>query len=54
MVVKECRTTMLIKDMDISRLMTYLQQIDEENLKERSREANKEKKTVVVIFTFKV
>ena len=38
MVVKKFRTTMLIKEMDISRLMTHVQQIVEEKFKERSRE----------------
>ncbi|KAH0654435.1 hypothetical protein KY290_032963 [Solanum tuberosum] len=43
MVVKECRTVMLINEMDISCLMVHAQQIKEENLKERSREANRAK-----------
>uniref|UniRef100_M1DPG7 Uncharacterized protein n=1 Tax=Solanum tuberosum TaxID=4113 RepID=M1DPG7_SOLTU len=38
MVVKECRTTMLIKDMDFSHLRAHAQQIEEEKLKERSWE----------------
>uniref|UniRef100_M1DJZ3 Uncharacterized protein n=1 Tax=Solanum tuberosum TaxID=4113 RepID=M1DJZ3_SOLTU len=41
MVVKECRTDMLINNMDVSRLMVHIQQIQEEKLKERSREAKK-------------
>ncbi|XP_049394685.1 uncharacterized protein LOC125858973 [Solanum stenotomum] len=43
MVVKQCRTAMLVVDMDISCLMVHAQQIEEENIKERSREANRER-----------
>lgn len=32
LVSKECKTTMLVKDMDISRLMTYSKQIEKEKL----------------------
>ncbi|XP_049368212.1 uncharacterized protein LOC125833108 [Solanum verrucosum] len=38
MVVKECQTAMLIHDMEIFRLMVHTQQIEEEKLKEKSRE----------------
>lgn len=34
LVVKECHTAMLVKEMDISRLITYVKQIKSENLKE--------------------
>ncbi|KAH0657090.1 hypothetical protein KY285_031972 [Solanum tuberosum] len=43
MVVKECHTAMIVNDMDIYRLMVHAQQIKEEKLKERSKEAKRAK-----------
>lgn len=35
--VKECRTTMLIKEIDISRLMVHVQYIEEAKIREKER-----------------
>lgn len=40
-VVKECRTAMLIKEMDISGLMNHAQHIEEEKFKESIRESKR-------------
>ncbi|XP_047262416.1 uncharacterized protein LOC124895914 [Capsicum annuum] len=42
-VVKECRAVMLIKDMDLSRLMVYAQQIEKEKRKDKEIENKKAK-----------
>lgn len=41
LLVKECKITMLIKVMDISWLMTYVKQLEEEKFKERSSRESK-------------
>ena len=38
LVEKECRMTMLLNDMDISRLMVYVQQIEESKIREIRQE----------------
>lgn len=43
LVVKECRTFMLIRDKDISHLMTHAQEIETEKLKKRDRENKRAK-----------
>lgn len=41
LVPKECKMAMLVKEMDISRLMTYTEQIEKEKRKERARESKR-------------
>lgn len=39
--VKQCRTTMLVKEMDLSRLIVHAQQIEKEKLKKKKRNNKK-------------
>lgn len=41
LVSKECKTTLLMNDMDISHFMTYLEQIEEKNLREHTRKSKR-------------
>ncbi|XP_049364580.1 uncharacterized protein LOC125829401 [Solanum verrucosum] len=41
LVVKECLTAMLIKEMDVSRLKVHAQQIEEEKLKEKTKDSKR-------------
>lgn len=41
LVFKECETAMLVMEIDIYCLMTYAEQIEEENLKEKARESKR-------------
>lgn len=41
LVSKECKTTMLVKEMDISCLMTYKEQIEKEKCRKSARESKR-------------
>lgn len=41
LVVKDYRTVMLIKEMEISSLMTHTQNFEKDSIKEKERETNK-------------
>ena len=41
LVEKECRTTMLLTDMDISRLMAYVEQIEESRIRKIRQEGKR-------------
>lgn len=40
-IVQECKTAMLMKKVDILRLMTYIEQIEEEKISKSKRESKK-------------
>ncbi|XP_055806880.1 uncharacterized protein LOC129875613 [Solanum dulcamara] len=42
-VVKKCKTAMLIKEIDISRLMTHAQKIEKDKLKKKARDTKRER-----------
>lgn len=48
MMVKECRTTMFVNDMDIYHVMVHAQKIEEEKLKEKSKETKRPKPIMVI------
>ena len=37
----ECKNSMLLGDMDISRMMTYAQEVERDKLREQAKENNK-------------